>query len=278
MQRRGKCERERNLHEVLFRTVFLTFDAALIDSANANNFCSRVVEHGVGVGVVHLVFLLPSQHSSTPCRSQSNSQSSINQHPQVRARRSTFCPRNSSANGAQTSIRRMYSLPAHKSTATRMRGGVTILRLGECERSHCGLIQVRSVLGKSPSDLRKSRDTVSDPKYDGVRISRKDLLEHDDENSENQPSDDEDPPEPSSDEDEGSDDVQNAPEALKISPPSPRVSTTAPHEDDLSLSLKRVREEERNKGKAVARQQVSLDIYVHRGLSLIDIRWRSEYF
>lgn len=114
-----------------------------------------------------------------------------------------------------------------------------------------------------PSDLRKSRDTVSDPKYDGVRISRKELLEDDDENSsENQPSDDEDPPEPSSDEEQGSDDVQNAPEALNLSPSSPRVTTTAPHEDDLSSSLKRVREEERKKGKAVARQQVSRAIFL----------------
>ena len=131
--------------------------------------------------------------------------------------------------------------------------------------------------GKRPSDLRKSRDTVSDPKYDGIRISRKDLEDdNDDDNgseksSENQPSDDEDPPEPSSDEEEpeeGSDDVQNASEAHNLSPSSPRVTTTAPHEDELSSTLKRVREEERKKGKAVARQQVSCDISVHRGLAI----------
>ncbi|KLO17952.1 TRAUB-domain-containing protein [Schizopora paradoxa] len=127
-----------------------------------------------------------------------------------------------------------------------------------------------------PSDLRKSRDTVSDPKYDGIRISRKDLEDDDDNNSEksseNQPSDDEVPPEPSSDEEEepeeGSDDVQNAPEAHNLSPSSPRVTTTAPHEDELSSSLKRVREEERKKGKAVARQQSILDVLVDARIRL----------
>ena len=108
---------------------------------------------------------------------------------------------------------------------------------------------------------------MTDPKYDGVRISRQQLYtdgdEKDDDNSdeaeqssENASHSDEDPPEQSADEVE-----DEATEHRQVDH-SPKDSDGARpiHSDDLQMSLKRVREEERKKGTAVARQQVRDDI------------------
>ncbi|KAJ3554814.1 hypothetical protein NM688_g2913 [Phlebia brevispora] len=144
-----------------------------------------------------------------------------------------------------------------------------------------------------PSTLRQiNQASVSDPKYDGKRVSRKQLLEDEDEEvlSGGQGSDGE-PPEGSEseeegEEEEGQDEESDSPEgdggedgiavpsrvrfAVPESPsrsgsPAPRKSSKRPPEglpedsenQDLTSTLRATREQDRKKGKAVA-QQISL--------------------
>jgi hypothetical protein len=119
-----------------------------------------------------------------------------------------------------------------------------------------------------PSALRKLHDSIADPKYDGKRTTRQQLLESDEGNSELESEDnlsdeeasgshpsinedeDEDLPSQSNLEEDGS----KADEAGDISRRSPSKDSEAP--EDLSSALQKTREEDRKKGKAVSRQIV----------------------
>lgn len=140
-----------------------------------------------------------------------------------------------------------------------------------------------------PSTLRKQRDSVTDPKYEGTRVSRKQLFEDnvaeeneeasDDESGEHHvisevDEDVEDEAGQTSEEGEGAsdddDDSISGPANQGPSTASVRLTHTehlpptteaGPSTGELSSTLKRAREEERRKGKAVARQMVCLSIY-----------------
>lgn len=124
-----------------------------------------------------------------------------------------------------------------------------------------------------PSALRKIHDSVSDPKYDGVRISRTELENSDSDHTNAESSDDVPDPAltPVTSEDEESQHEDAIDEDSEHSPvltrhrqavqSAPLNSGPAPHpqpEDELSSALKRTREEERKKGKAVSRQMVRI--------------------
>ena len=151
-----------------------------------------------------------------------------------------------------------------------------------------------TVLFQSPSAIRKLHDSVTDPKYDGVRTSRKQLLEESDKDVS---SDDEDvdgsvpsqsgeegysdaPNERGPDEDdEGTDEESSAPEESdeeamhspsdqRSGEPTNEVASqpvnTTELNDDLALNLRKTREEDREKGKAVSRQVVRHSIQSRR--------------
>lgn len=107
-----------------------------------------------------------------------------------------------------------------------------------------------------PSGLRKLQDSISDPKYNAKRTSRKRLQEEsepeelsDDQEDEEETARDsgiaseEHPDESESSENEGPDDV-----------PLPVGEHEA--QDDLTISLRKTREDERTKGRAVTQQIV----------------------
>ncbi|KAG5647890.1 hypothetical protein DXG03_007814 [Asterophora parasitica] len=130
-----------------------------------------------------------------------------------------------------------------------------------------------------PSSLRKQHDSVSDPKYEGVRTSRKQLVEESgeeedtDSGGEGSGSGSEDEDEDmgghdvqassgaeeaeASDEDGGS--LDSGEEEVKANEPQPRREKSRSIEDDepaddLSATLRKKREEDKKKGKAVSRQ------------------------
>ena len=121
-------------------------------------------------------------------------------------------------------------------------------------------------LSNSPSTLRKLADSISDPKYEGVKVTRKQMMESD-EDDDNEDSahgnvPDGDGANSAAELSENEQDLLTAPSGrtqsgASHSPPT-NVSLPAHSEDDvLATTLKRTREEERKKGKAVARQLVS---------------------
>lgn len=105
------------------------------------------------------------------------------------------------------------------------------------------------------------QESLSDPKYEGVRISRKQIEEDESDDTDGvreQPVTSE---EELENRDEGQDDqethTETPPERFseafkEITPASQKID-----DQDLSSTLKRAREEERKKGKAVSRQLVS---------------------
>ena len=113
----------------------------------------------------------------------------------------------------------------------------------------------------SPSTLRKLQDSIADPKYVGVKTSRKQLLEW----SQSEGEDEEGPAsqDESASEDEPApvrdatdeDDVPEDSAEEHASPPLKRQAVQEPPED-LSSTLRQKRDEDRRKGKAVARQLV----------------------
>ncbi|KAL5492410.1 BFR2 [Sanghuangporus weigelae] len=133
-----------------------------------------------------------------------------------------------------------------------------------------------------PSVLRsKLQVSFVDPKYEGKRISRKQLEDNDNNYiSDVMPGDlgsrpvtSEDESENSEEEDDGNSDVPKAQKDLReVASKPPEDSQSAPQrsdDHDLSSTLKRSREEERKKGKAVARQLSLFD-------SLLDARIRLQ--
>lgn len=136
-----------------------------------------------------------------------------------------------------------------------------------------------------PSVLRKkAQDSIADPKYDGVRVSRKKLMEMEESGSgseaESGLGSDEDEnnnqrqafPQHSQDEDseeEEEEDESESEEDTVQPPPSRKINTKStigpepePEQeqnvDDLSATLRQKREEDRRKGKAVVKQLVCI--------------------
>ncbi|KAF5373325.1 hypothetical protein D9615_007448 [Tricholomella constricta] len=142
-----------------------------------------------------------------------------------------------------------------------------------------------------PSSLRKQHDSISDPKYEGVRTSRKQIMEY--ESDQDLGSADEESG--SEDEDMGAHDVQassgaeeadasddegasaDSEEEEKNQAPAPRKKSSPEkrqmeeHEptDYLSATLREKREEDKKKGQAVSRQISLWD-------SLLDARIRIQ--
>ncbi|THH04779.1 hypothetical protein EW145_g5274 [Phellinidium pouzarii] len=135
-------------------------------------------------------------------------------------------------------------------------------------------------LDVGPSALRKLRDSVAAPKYDGVRVSRIQLEDSDAEMSEPVPGSEDRPVTSEEDEkvdkdvekDDEEDDEEESEHIIARDYPQepPPMAPSVPlAEDDLSSTLKRTRQEERKKGKAVARQLAMYD-------SLLDARIRMQ--
>ncbi|KAI0272673.1 apoptosis-antagonizing transcription factor [Gloeopeniophorella convolvens] len=149
-----------------------------------------------------------------------------------------------------------------------------------------GAVEAREhYLEVGPSSLRRQQDSISDPKYIGVKTSRKQLAEenalgteddeefsgHSDPESRNSAS------EASSDEDDD-DEISSPSEAEDDNEgeevPPPRTATAAREdneglENDLSNVIRKRRDEDRTKGKAVSKQLSLWD-------SLLDARIRLQ--
>ncbi|KDQ06298.1 hypothetical protein BOTBODRAFT_39679 [Botryobasidium botryosum FD-172 SS1] len=108
-----------------------------------------------------------------------------------------------------------------------------------------------------PSAIRKLHDSVADPKYEGVKSSRNQIFDDDEEEDDEDEqfddasdheshSEDSFHSEPSDDEDD-EDDEEEEPAPSKPAPPLMQTS-------ELTSTLKRTRDEDRLKGQAVARQ------------------------
>ncbi|OCH85789.1 TRAUB-domain-containing protein [Obba rivulosa] len=138
----------------------------------------------------------------------------------------------------------------------------------------------------APSTIRKLNESVIDPKYEGVRTSRKALyedsedepeLEEDEHEDESIPSDSE--PESHSELEDGEEAQSSGDESQEESPERHRPASShdqlaqtsapsaheTPKDDDLASALRKTREEDRQKGKAVSRQIALWD-------SLLDAR------
>ncbi|KAG6813828.1 hypothetical protein H0H92_006772 [Tricholoma furcatifolium] len=142
-----------------------------------------------------------------------------------------------------------------------------------------------------PSSLRKQHDSISDPKYEGIKTTRKMLqddsdgsldegseLEEDDLPDTNMPETDDDEGDEFSDDDRdnqsGEEEDEEDEEEAHVPPPSAKVPVKRPVEedergDDLSTELVKKREEDKKKGKAVSRQIALWD-------SLLDARIRIQ--
>ncbi|TFK51679.1 TRAUB-domain-containing protein [Heliocybe sulcata] len=142
-------------------------------------------------------------------------------------------------------------------------------------------------LDVGPSAIRRLHDSIADTKYEGVRTSRKQLLEEDEDEDEghdpsgNEGDDVQDPSDQEEEEEIPSESVSEGdevddlppPRSVKSSPgkangPRPSKLTPAPAED-LSSTLRQTREEDRKKGKAVSRQLALWD-------SILDARIRLQ--
>ncbi|KAL5531670.1 hypothetical protein ACEPAG_4547 [Sanghuangporus baumii] len=158
---------------------------------------------------------------------------------------------------------------------------VTNLEAEESSEEHSSAAREHYV-DVGPSVLRsKLQESLVDPKYEGKRISRKQLEENDDNYiSDDMPGDigsrlvtSEDESENTEEEDDGNSDVPKAQKDLRevaLKPPEDSKNTPQRSDDhDLSSTLKRARDEERKKGKVVARQLSLFD-------SLLDARIRLQ--
>lgn len=110
-----------------------------------------------------------------------------------------------------------------------------------------------------PSTLRKLHDSIADPKYEGRRTTRRQILESDEEQGS---VDDEQGEDISEDEHTPAIDVDLPSESEASAAPEPPVlpshhSDSEPP-DDLTSTLRKTRDEDRRKGKAVSRQIVCI--------------------
>ncbi|KAH7927856.1 TRAUB-domain-containing protein [Leucogyrophana mollusca] len=135
-----------------------------------------------------------------------------------------------------------------------------------------------------PSALRKLHDSIADPKYEGVKTSRSQIMDDDDDDeldSELDQEGDQGGSEEHSDEGQDDDELPSSDSEAdhaqpKMPPPrttTPKVSAHVPDPlvpaDDLASSLRKTRDEDRKKGKAVSRQIALWD-------SLLDARIRLQ--
>ena len=149
--------------------------------------------------------------------------------------------------------------------------------VGLVTQYYLSLLSIDSLLRVSrPSSLRQLNQSISDPKYEGTRVSRRDLIASEESLSSTDNSDveDEDIAERSSPERASSpnhlvhDDVQRPPQ-----PPAEHASQTRPeesqqkppHASDLASTLRATRQQDREKGKAVVRQIVGIDMPLQSG-------------
>ncbi|KAI0033667.1 apoptosis-antagonizing transcription factor [Vararia minispora EC-137] len=143
-------------------------------------------------------------------------------------------------------------------------------------------------LDVGPSSLRRLADSIADPKYDGVKTSRKQLMDEDDVSA---ASDHGEPEEDASDDDTSrreeattrqsalsasEEDEEDEEERRPSECPAPRQRKSRDDEgadasdaDDLSAALRQKRDEDRRKGKAVSRQLTLWD-------ALLDARIRIQ--
>ncbi|TFY73096.1 hypothetical protein EWM64_g10916, partial [Hericium alpestre] len=138
-----------------------------------------------------------------------------------------------------------------------------------------------------PSALRKAQQSISDPKYDGVKTSRKALLDESEPSEDEQDDDAEEPAqevdseeipsgsEPDFDEqqddeneEETDEDESRPPPPLKSKPRVLEPDSEEP-EPDLASTLRQTRAEDVKKGKAVKRQLALWD-------TLLDARIRMQ--
>ncbi|KAG9103650.1 rRNA-processing protein bfr2 [Ceratobasidium sp. 370] len=133
------------------------------------------------------------------------------------------------------------------------------------------------------SSLRKQRDALVDPKYDGTRTSRNQLYEFDegsdDEQLGGQDSESDSEPEEDTWEEEDKGEEPSAEEERTLSPkedgtdddePTPiKESAGAQVEDNLAETLKKTREADKDKGRAIIRQRALWD-------SLVETRIRMQ--
>ncbi|KAG1781027.1 TRAUB-domain-containing protein [Suillus placidus] len=134
-----------------------------------------------------------------------------------------------------------------------------------------------------PSGLRKLQDSIADPKYDGIKTSRKKLMEYDGSDYGSEGDDDETDGELERDEDEEvlDNEVPSSQSEPESEPDAPTListtfaakSTTSyedpKHTENLSSTLRKTRDEDRKKGKAVSKQIALWD-------SLLDARIRLQ--
>ncbi|KAG0709154.1 apoptosis-antagonizing transcription factor [Suillus ampliporus] len=138
-----------------------------------------------------------------------------------------------------------------------------------------------------PSGLRKLQDSIADPKYDGIKTSRKQLMEYDDADYGSDGDDGETNNEMERDEDEEEllQELDNEVPSSQSEPesepdtPTPIPETAAAksvtssedpkHTENISSTLRKTRDEDRKKGKAVSKQIALWD-------SLLDARIRLQ--
>ncbi|KAF7430554.1 rRNA-processing protein bfr2 [Pleurotus ostreatus] len=126
------------------------------------------------------------------------------------------------------------------------------------------------------SSLRKLHDSISDPKYDGIRTSRKQLLQgsEDEAMSDEESEGDEDAAGPGDSGGED-DDMRSESEATSVDDEEKEDLTTKPHagydQENINIptTLQKTREDDRRKGKAITRQIAVWD-------SLLDARIRLQ--
>lgn len=118
-----------------------------------------------------------------------------------------------------------------------------------------------------PSTLRRHLDSVIDPKYVGVKTSRKQLEEEDALGDSPDPDESESESisseESASEEDEGKEKVQSPGEGASEGEQSTRrnnqvIKENSSHEKDLATTVLQRRDEDRKKGRAVTKQLVSI--------------------
>lgn len=133
-----------------------------------------------------------------------------------------------------------------------------------------------------PSGLRKLQDSIADPKYDGIKTSRKKLMEDNGSDYGSEGDDDGTSSELERDEDEEELDnkIPSSQSEPESEPDTPTISTTfaaksptsyedPKHTENLSSTLRKTRDEDRKKGKAVSKQIALWD-------SLLDARIRLQ--
>ena len=108
-----------------------------------------------------------------------------------------------------------------------------------------------------PSTLRKLHDSIADPKYEGKRTTRREIQESDEELGSDEQEEDED-----ISEDEHSPVIEDDLPSESEASDAPEHSVAPSHHsdseppDDLTSTLRKTRDEDRRKGKAVSRQIV----------------------